>query len=1096
MKRNLILGAAAAAGLLVSVTATASPKAKVKKTVVKTAVMAQPSFSEAWVEDETKFEDRKLPARATFIPYSSSKLMMKDETFFHGWITPKHADYMSLNGEWKFRYSPDKHDGIPDEADFYGDKADVSSWDNIRVPLNWEMAGYDVPVYNNVGYPFKSNPPYITAFDDNFDKNPVGSYRRTFSLPEGWDSNRRVLLHFNGACSAIVVWVNGKYVGYSQGANTDAEFDVTSLVRRGENNVSVRVYRWSDGSYLEGQDMWHLAGIHRDVYLVSTPKTYVSDHYITSKLNPGYTSGSMNVELTIDNALKQKTAKMIEVELLDPNGNRVALQKTQVALAANEAEKKVNLSMEGLSGLKPWSAEHPNLYTVVVRQMNDGNEEMVFSTRYGFRSVEQRGNLIYINGEREYFKGVNTQDIHPLLGHAIDVPTMLRDVELMKQANVNTVRTSHYPRDPKMYAMFDFYGLYCMDEADVECHGNQSISDKPSWKDAYVDRTARMVLRDRNHPSIVFWSLGNESGGGQNFQATYDEVKRLLPGRDAFVHYEGASHGKNYSDFGSDMYPKIENVLKHRDGLNGKPYFICEYAHAMGQAVGNLQEYWDIIEGSNGITGGCIWDWVDQGIYDTRRIKAGQPLIDEKTGLHYYTSGYDYTRMNNGYRGFQGDFMSNGIITPGREWTAKLTEVKYVYRNIDFVALKDHRLTLRNKYRFTNLADLGYLTYTVLADGREVERGECVIPSCEPGKSCFMDIPYTTQPEEGKEYIITLGLHTKNDAVWAKRGYALVEQQFRLDADKQASCLPVSDPTFIQQPHVALPAIAAKGSLKVKNNTVNGKNFCISFAADGSIAEWQYDGKQIVMPESGPDFNGFRRIANDNISLGATGGVAENDNKEEGALTGKKLLVKAPHKVGKNVEVETSVSNGKDTHNIVYTIYPNGTVDMRVAFNNSNAETRRIGISMQFVPGLEQVEYYAKGPWSNYLDRQRGSLLGRYTTTVSGMFEEQSAPQTQGDRQGLRDLTLSGNGLKLHVAVQGQMAFSLSHIDDSQFNYDVFYGGKHPYDLTKRDQVFAHFDFWQRGIGNRSCGGDSCLPQYMTPTGEHVVTLRFTPGAE
>ena len=250
------------------------------------------------------------------------------------------------------------------------------------------------------------------------------------------------------------------------------------------------------------------------------------------------------------------------------------------------------------------------------------------------------------------------------------------------------------------------------------------------------------------------------------------------------------------------------------------------------------------------------------------------------------------------------------------------------------------------------------------------------------------------------------------------------------------------------------------------------------------------------MPESGPDFNGFRRIANDNISLGATGGVAENDNKEEGALTGKKLLVKAPHKVGKNVEVETSVSNGKDTHNIVYTIYPNGTVDMRVAFNNSNAETRRIGISMQFVPGLEQVEYYAKGPWSNYLDRQRGSLLGRYTTTVSGMFEEQSAPQTQGDRQGLRDLTLSGNGLKLHVAAQGQMAFSLSHIDDSQFNYDVFYGGKHPYNLTKRDQVFAHFDFWQRGIGNRSCGGDSCLPQYMTPTGEHVVTLRFTPGAE
>ena len=1096
-QKHLFWGAAVALTFLFSASAIAQPrhaKKKVKK-VVETKVDVCP-FTDKWVEDETKFEDRKEKAHATFVPYSSTATMQKDDYFKFPWLTPKHANYLLLNGKWKFHYTADWKQGKPEKNDFWADNADVSSWKEIQVPLNWEMAGYDVPVYNNVGYPFENKPPFITAFKDNFDKNPVGSYRRNFNLPEGWETGKRVFLHFDGACSAIVVWVNGKYAGYSQGANTDADFDVTNLVRKGDNNVSVRVYRWSDGSYLEGQDMWHLGGIHRDVYLVATPKTFVADHYITSALNSDYTSGNLNVDLTIDNAAKEKSEKTLEIELLDPQGKSVAKQSAQVAMTAKDAQKNCRLTIDNLTGLKAWTSEQPNLYTVIVRQKAGNQEEMVFSTKYGFREVTIKDKLVYVNGKRVFFKGVNTQDIHPLYGHAIDVETMLRDVILMKQANVNTVRTSHYPRQAKMYAMFDYYGLYCMNEADVECHNNHSLSNNPTWRAAYVDRTERMVLRDRNHPSVVFWSLGNESGGGDNFQATYDKVKELLPGRDAWVHYEGYKHGAKYSDFGSDMYPRIEVVKKQMDGLHNKPYFICEYAHAMGQAVGNLQEYWDIIEGSNGITGGCIWDWVDQGIYDTRRIKAGQPLIDEKTGLHYYTSGYDYTKMNNGYRGFQGDFMSNGIITPGREWTAKLTEVKYVYRNIDFVALKDHRLTLRNKYRFTNLADLGYLTYTVLADGREVERGECVIPSCEPGKSCFMDIPYTTQPEEGKEYIITLGLHTKNDAVWAKRGYALVEQQFRLDADKQASCLPVSDPTFIQQPHVALPAIAAKGSLKVKNNTVNGKNFCISFATDGSIAEWQYDGKQIVMPESGPDFNGFRRIANDNISLGATGGVAENDNKEEGALTGKKLLVKAPHKVGKNVEVETSVSNGKDTHNIVYTIYPNGTVDMRVAFNNSNAETRRIGISMQFVPGLEQVEYYAKGPWSNYLDRQRGSLLGRYTTTVSGMFEEQSAPQTQGDRQGLRDLTLSGNGLKLHVAAQGQMAFSLSHIDDSQFNYDVFYGGKHPYDLTKRDQVFAHFDFWQRGIGNRSCGGDSCLPQYMTPTGEHVVTLRFTPGAE
>lgn len=299
----------------------------------------------------------------------------------------------------------------------------------------------------------------------------------------------------------------------------------------------------------------------------------------------------------------------------------------------------------------------------------------------------------------------------------------------------------------------------------------------------------------------------------------------------------------------------------------------------------------------------------------------------------------------------------------------------------------------------------------------------------------------------------------------------------------------------MQQNHIALPAISEKGKLKVKGNSVEGKNFSIKFDTDGTIAEWTFDGKQIVMPSTGPDFNGFRRIANDNISLGATGGVAENENKEEGALTGQKTLVKAPKKQGNNVVVETAVSNGKDTHHILYTIYPNGEVDMRVAFNNSSEETRRVGITMQFAPGFEGVLYYAKGPHSNYIDRQRGSLLDWYRTSVDKMFEMQSAPQTMGDRQGLRELTLrdNGKGLQLNMKVEGQLAFSLSHYDDQQFNYDVFYGGKHPYDLTRSEQVFAHFDFWQRGIGNHSCGGDSCLPQFKTPTGEHVVTMRFAP---
>lgn len=1115
MRINYLIGTATIAALLFGNVAMAQKKVARKsapraqqtasgpnrtmplKTVPK--VSAEAPFDESWVENEKVFEHWKQKAHATFIPYSSTALMQKDDCYKYPWLEPKHADVLSLNGDWKFHYTADRSKGRPGKDDFYADNADVSGWDNIRVPLNWEMAGYDVPVYNNVGYPFHNNPPFIKAFDDNFDKNPVGSYRRNFTLPENWKDGRRVFIHFDGACSTIVVWVNGQYAGYSQGANTDAEFDVTNYVRKGENNVSVRVYRWSDGSYLEGQDMWHLAGIHRDVYLVSTPRTFVFDHYITSSLNAAskYTKGSLDVALTVNNALCDKVTKNLEVELLDANNKLVASQNVQAVMTAKDSHKTFNVKMEGLKGLTPWSSENPYLYTVVVRQKQGDKEEMVFSTKYGFRSVEQRGNLIYVNGERVFFKGVNTQDIHPLLGHAIDTETMLKDVMLMKQANVNTVRTSHYPRQPRMYAMFDYYGLYCMDEADVECHNNQSLSDTPSWENAYVDRTERMVLRDRNHPSVVFWSLGNESGGGQNFQATYDCVKRLLPGRDNFVHYEGYNHGEKYSDFGSDMYPKVETVIKQSSGLNNKPYFICEYAHAMGQAVGNLQEYWDVIEKSTGIVGGCIWDWVDQGIYDTRRIKEHKPLIDSKTGLHYYTSGYDYTRMNRGDNGFQGDFMSNGIITPGREWTAKLEEVKYVYRDADFVDFKNHKATIKNKSAFTNLADAYTLTYRVLADGKEVEKGAAAVPSCQPGATCDVAIPYTTAVSADKEYVVELSLNLKNNASWAKKGYSMVATQFKLGADAAVASVPVADPTFVEQPHGTLPVIGKlKGKLKIEGRKVVGKNFAISFAENGTIADWTFNGKQIVMPEAGPDFNGFRRIANDNISLGATGGVAENENKEEGAISGQKHLVKAPTKQGKNVVVETTVGNGKDTHAIVYTIYPNGVVDMKVTFENSSVDTRRVGITMQFAPGMENVEYYAKGPWSNYIDRQRSQMLGRYSTTVDGMFEEQSAPQTMGDRQGLRSLKLSGNGTSLDITVEGMLAFSLSHVDDQQFNYDVFYGGKHPYDLTRSPQVFAHFDSWQRGIGNHSCGGDSCLPQYQVPTGKHVVTMRFAPKAE
>ncbi len=470
-------------------------------------------------EDESLFEENKEPGHAAYMPYPTTAAMKADPRYDRPWLDAEGADMLSLNGLWKLNYV-DNPAARPGEEDFWGDGVDVSAWDTITVPSCLEMKGYGVPLYINVNYPFHDNPPYVSMKSGL--TNSVGSYRRDFTLPAGWDS-KRVFLHFDGIYSAAYVWINGRYVGYTQGSNNDAEFDVTDHVREGQNNVSVQVFRWCDGSYLEGQDIWHMSGIHRDVYLFATPKTYVRDHYITSTLEAAdnYRSGSMNVAVTMNNRDGGAVEKTVEVKLLAPDGTEVGTQRATFAFAEGETEKVSDITFAGLSDLLPWTAETPNLYTVSVAQLTaDGAEESVFSTKYGFRHIEIKDGLVLINGQRVFFKGADTQDTHPVHGRSIDVPTMLKDVVMMKQSNMNTVRTSHYPRQAKMNAMFDYYGIYCMDEADVECHyewalnGMNCIAGRASWKPQFVDRTVRMVYRDRNFPSIIFWSLGNESSGG------------------------------------------------------------------------------------------------------------------------------------------------------------------------------------------------------------------------------------------------------------------------------------------------------------------------------------------------------------------------------------------------------------------------------------------------------------------------------------------------------------------------------------------------------------------------------------------------------
>lgn len=1021
------------------------------------------TFDVSFISGQTKLGDHKEDAHATFIPYATTADMKADPFYSTPWLTPEKAMTINLNGQWKFKYVAGSS-YAPGSSEFYAADYDDSSWDEIKVPLSWEMAGYGKPVYTNVGYPFYNNAPNANhgrEYNGVTDNNATGFYRRTFTLPESWN-DKRVFIHFDGVYSAAVVWVNGKYVGYSQGSNTDAEFDITDFVTPGsDNQLSVRVYRWCDGSYLEGQDMWHLSGIHRDVYLVATPKTFVSDHYITSTdMNTEATGATMNVALTIDNREGETTKKNIEVELLDADGSTVASMTQNVELTEADKTKSITLSTDKLTGLTPWNAEKPYLYTVVVRQNNaDGAEEMVFSTKYGFRNITRSGNLVYINGQRIFFKGVNNQDTHPEYGRAIDMETMLTDVRMMKQANVNTVRTSHYPRQPKMYAMFDHFGLYVMDEADVECHGNQGLTNTSSWSDAFVDRNVRMVMRDRNHPSVIFWSLGNECGNGSNMADAYSAVKAL---DSRMVHYEAGSATSGYSDLYSDMYPTVASVEQKSAGYSGMPYFICEYAHAMGQAVGNLADYWKVIENSTGIIGACIWDWVDQSIYDPEKLAAG--IKQDERGFNYFTSGYDYNYpdVNNG---FQGNFVNNGLITANRVWTAKLREVKKVYQYVTFEKFSGNTLTIKNKYNFTNLSDF-CLRYAILKDGRTVEEGQTDLPSTVAGATTDVTVPYTTKCSDDAEYTIMLSLCLKSDASWAKAGYAIAEEQFALN----------------ERP--ALSEINGGGSLSVVDNTVSGtttdgKQYEISFSSDGQLTGWTFDGKSFI--DKAPDFNCSRNIDNDinTSSQSSTHSVTSSLSKS-----------------GDNA-VMTQQGNGwLCDYTIAYTIYPSGVIDMKVTFMPKNV-TRRIGLGMQFPGGFENVEYYAKGPWSNYVDRQTGSYLGRYTTTVDDMFEELPHPQTMGDRQALRELVLTDrtNGANLTVQTEGQVAFSLSHYNESEWMKGELWNQiLHSYDLTRDNTVYAHFDYWQRGLGNNSCGGDSCLPQYECPTyGSHTYTLRLTP---
>ncbi|WP_236263930.1 glycoside hydrolase family 2 TIM barrel-domain containing protein [Dysgonomonas sp. Marseille-P4677] len=1012
-------------------------------------------------ENETIFAINKEPGHVTYYPFPSLESLKSDKTFDKPWEEPASSLYKSLNGNWKFNWVK-KPSERP--ADFYKMNYDVSSWKEIPVPSNWEMHGYGTPIYTNITYPHRNNPPFIQpqrGYTNEIEVNPVGSYRRNFTIPSDWDG-KEILLHFDGVYSGMYVWINGKKVGYSQGANNVAEFDITNYVKIGDNTIAVEVYRWTDGSYIEDQDMFRLSGIHRSVFLFATPKVHVRDYFLQSEFKgDNYNSALFKVKASVKNYDKKMSQPTtVDITLLDATGKEVATLSQKVNVLKSGEEQVYDLQV-GVDKPALWSAEKPNLYTAIVTLKDHNGKVMeAMSSKFGFRKIEIKNKRVYINNEQVFFKGVNRHDIHPQFGKAVPVESMIQDILLMKQHNLNTIRTSHYPNDPRMYALHDYYGLYVMDEADCENHGNQGISDLPSWIPAYKDRIDRVVKRDRNHPSIIFWSLGNEGGNGNNFDEMAKVAKALDPSRP--VHYEGKNE---IADIDSHMYPDMTRMAAFDQKDSDKPYFLCEYAHSMGNAPGNLAEYWDYIENkSQRMIGACVWDWVDQGIN-----MYGKPTNQ------YYLGG-DFGDKPNDF-----DFVCNGLTTPDRRVTAKLLEVKKVYQYIKLkgLSLSTGKIEIENKYDFYNLNEFN-ITWEVLKDGIKAESGAINPIDLEPNQKTVITIPYNKNLDAGSEYYLNIYFSLKNDTSWAKSGHMVAAEQFALN---KRSPLAAID-TFEMQDVV----VNTDGD----NLVINGDGFKTVFNTQtGIMTSLQYNGKEMIFDNNGFNLNWYRSVNNDKYT----------DQKYYPTSNDKPMFTHQTSSDGKSI---TIISNTTATiasekpvripYLVKYVIFANGTIDIDASFTapQNGRIIHRLGLQVVLPEGTDNVRYYGRGPHENYWDRKHSAFIGQYVTTAKDMEAEHYVrSQSMGNRDDVRWVSITdGNNQGLKISSKDRLGFSALHFTD-QALWEAIHDFK--LDEIRKPEVYLSLDCIQQGLGNASCG-PLPLPEYMIPVNENLsYSFRIEP---
>lgn len=1039
---------------------------------IASAAITEPSSS--WFEDQSVLGVNKERAHATYTPYRTVAELKADADFFaRPWVDTKSTLRKSLNGNWKFKYFPSVRKM---KEDFHVAGYDSSDWDVIPVPSVWQMHGYDTPMYVNVNYPFDSSkcPKIIARTDNNgYDPMPVGCYLTSFSVPADW-ADKQLFLNFEGIYSAAYVWVNGEFVGYSQAANTDHEFDITPYAKTGTNALAVKVIKWSDGSYLEDQDMMRVGGIFRDVTLTAVPKVFIRDHYIASTVAANLGSADMNILFQLDNRSDAAFTGKANFELLDTDGKTTVCTLPAVDINVQPGETADFATSAKISDLKLWSSEVPNLYTVIVSLTDaNGRETEAFATKHGFRRISKVGKFVHVNGKKIFFKGVNRQDTHPVTGRMQTVETLLQDVLLFKQFNINMVRTSHCPHQAKMMAMYDHFGIYVMDEADLEAHAmDGALTNDPAWSPAFVDRQERMVMRDRNHPSVTFWSLGNETRNGSNFADCYAAVRALDP---RMIHYEGQqAWGFPNSDMTSKMYPFEEDIISADNNNEDRPHFFCEYAHAMGQSLGNFQDYWDYIESSHRIIGGCIWDWADQAIYDPKEILAGTYKKGD------YRTGYDYPGPH------QYNFMSNGIVGPERDVNPKLVEVKKVHQWIKMSKFSPEAktLTVKNAYDFIDLSDF-YISWSVSCEGIEVERGTIDNFNVAARKSATLSVPFKTTITDDCEYLLTLKFHLRKANDWADAGHVVAEEQFAITERPKL-------PTIDTEQLAATLQTLGNGPV-----VINGEGFSYAFDIAGNLTSMNFNGHDYIYNNQPAKFDSYRWIENDAPYSGMppSGGMTGYQVNSTGMYCN---FIDGDAKGAKAVQLVATFENPEAvSYRNYYTIYSNGTMDLKTVYVNRTSSTddtkgiQRLGHTWVLDPALENIEYFARGPWSNYSDRKTGCFAAVYNSTVTEQHEHFIRPQNMGNHEELRYLKLTSPqdpDYGLLIEAEGQASFSALHHTEADYGTV-----SHDAELAPRSEVILHLDYQQKGIGNGSCGS-RVWRRYLIPSDVELShKLRFTP---